>query len=109
MQLFILTLARKRLFATLVQMIKKIAPDKWKHFLVGIAIGAILQAFLLFLIPAHPILSISITLILVILISYGFELTSKFTGRGHYDVMDAVASTIGGVLGMAITLLVKMN
>jgi len=90
-------------------MLNKIAPDKWKHFFVGILMGAILQAFLLFLIPAHPILTLVIVLILVIIISYGFELTSKLTRRGHYDLMDAVASTIGGILGMGLMLLFKVQ
>jgi glycopeptide antibiotics resistance protein len=88
-------------------MLNKIAPDKWKHFFVGIAMGAVLQAFLLFLIPAHPVLTILLAFFFVVAISYGFELTSKITGRGHYDIMDAVASTIGGVLGMGITVLLK--
>ena len=89
-------------------MIHKIAPDKWKHFFVGIAMGAVLQAFLLFLIPNLVLLTILITFLLTVAISYGFELTSKITGRGHYDVMDAVASTIGGILGMGIVLLLKI-
>ena len=90
-------------------MLKKIAPDKWRHFFVGIAMGAILQAFMLFRIPAHPILATFIALLLVIAISYGFELTSKLTRRGHYDLMDAVASGIGGLLGMGLLLLSKMD
>jgi hypothetical protein len=83
----------------------KIAPDKWKHFFVGIPMGAVLQAFLNFLLPAHLIAAIILTFILVIIICYGFELFSKITGRGHYDFMDAVAGTIGGLLGMGATLL----
>ena len=39
-------------------------------------------------------------LLLVVAVSYGFELFSLITGKGHYDVMDAVASIIGGILGM---------
>jgi hypothetical protein len=38
----------------------------------------------------------------VVAISYGFELYSKYTGHGHYEVMDAVAAIIGGVLGMGV-------
>jgi glycopeptide antibiotics resistance protein len=90
-------------------MIKKIAPDKWRHFFVGIAMGVILQAFLLFLIQAYPILATLITFLLIIAISYGFELTTKLTGRGHYDLMDAVASIIGGVLGMGLLCLFKLE
>jgi hypothetical protein len=90
-------------------MIKKIAPDKWRHFFVGIVMGAILQAFLLFLIPARPLPATLVTFLLIIAISYGFELTSKLTRRGHYDLIDAVASIIGGVLGMALLSLFKME
>jgi VanZ family protein len=80
---------------------KRIAPDKWKHFWVGIAMGLVLQAFFLYVIP-DPLWSVGITLGIVIIISYGFELFSKITGKGHYEIMDAVASIIGGILGMAI-------
>ena len=90
-------------------MINKIAPDKWRHFFAGIAMGAVLQAFLLFLIPSHLLISILITFLLVVGISYAFELTSKITRRGHYDLMDAVASIIGGLLGMALLLIFKLQ
>ena len=86
-----------------------IAPDKWRHFFAGILMGTVLQAFLLFLIPAHPLITIAIALVLIIAISYGFELVSKITGRGVYDVMDAVASTLGGVVGMLPPLLYKTH
>jgi glycopeptide antibiotics resistance protein len=89
--------------------INKIAPDKWKHFFVGIVMGAVLQAFLLFLIPAHPVLDIVLSFILSVVIGYGFELASKITGRGHYDIMDAVASVLGGLIGMGIIILLKMD
>lgn len=85
-------------------MIKKIAPDKWRHFLVGIAMGAFLQAMGWWLWPTGIILSSIVVLSLVIAISYGFELFSKITGKGRYDFMDAVASVIGGVLGMGAVL-----
>lgn len=83
----------------------KVAPDKWKHFFVGIPMGAVLQAFLRFLLPEHFFLALTLTFILIVVICYGFELFSKITGKGHYDFMDAVAGTIGGVLGMAAILL----
>jgi len=87
----------------------KIAPDKWKHFFVGIAMGIVLQALLWFLFPGQVILETVIAFIMVIVISYGFELFSKFTGKGHYDINDAVAGVIGGVLGMAIILAVELR
>lgn len=83
---------------------KKIAPDKWKHFFVGIAMGAVLQGIAWWTLPGHAVMAILLTLIVVIAISYGFELYSKFTGHGHYEVMDAVASVIGGLLGMGLIL-----
>ena len=88
---------------------KKIGRDKWKHFFVGIAMGIVLQAFFWFLFPGQTILVTVISFILVISISYGFELFSKFTGRGHYEVNDAVAGTIGGVLGMVIILTFELQ
>jgi hypothetical protein len=83
-------------------MLKKIAPDKWKHFYVGIPMGAALQGLGMWILSNHPVISTSLALLIVIIISYGFELFSKITGLGRYDFMDAVASIIGGVLGMAI-------
>jgi glycopeptide antibiotics resistance protein len=84
--------------------IKKIAPDKWKHFFVGIAMGAVLQVLLWYMLTAQPVLATVVTLVLVMAISYGFELFSLITGLGHYDVMDAVAGTVGGMVGMALIL-----
>ena len=80
-------------------MLKKIAPDKWKHFYVGILMGVIVQLIDRWLF-VNPVLSVIITLLIIIIISYGFELFSKITGIGRYDFMDAVASVIGGVAGM---------
>ena len=84
----------------------KIAPDKWRHFIVGIVMGAVLQAFLNFLLRDHIYLATAIAFLLVLIISYGFELFSKLTGKGTYDVIDAVAGTIGGAIGMAVVLIV---
>ncbi len=83
----------------------KIAPDKWKHFFVGILMGAALQFFTGHLMPKHFLTDILITFILVIAISYGFELFSLITKKGHYDILDAIAGIIGGVTGMAIILI----
>ena len=83
-------------------MFKKIAPDKWKHFYAGIVLGVLLQIIDIWLFPKQPLLSTIITLVIVAIISYGFELFSKITGFGIYDIMDAVASIIGGIAGMGI-------
>lgn len=90
-------------------MLKKIAPDKWKHFFVGIAMGGVLQAFTTYLLQDHYILATTIAFVLVLAISYGFELFSKITGLGRYDFIDAVAGAIGGVLGLGIVMLVQLN
>jgi hypothetical protein len=81
-------------------MFNKIAPDKWKHFFVGIPMGAVLEVASAITFPGRPLLAILVALAVVIVISYGFELFSLITGKGHYDVMDAVASIIGGITGM---------
>jgi hypothetical protein len=89
-------------------MFNRIAKDKWKHFFVGIAMGILFQAFAWYFFPAHKVFSMLAVLLLVAAISYGFELYSKFTGHGHYEVMDAVASIAGGVLGMLTIILLMI-
>jgi hypothetical protein len=86
----------------------KIARDKWKHFYVGIVMGAVLQAFFSFLLDAHFGLAILLAFIFSIVIGYGFELISKFTGKGHYDIMDAVASVIGATIGIGSVVLIQL-
>ncbi|MEZ2440454.1 hypothetical protein AB6805_01940 [Chitinophaga sp. RCC_12] len=81
-------------------MFNKIAPDKWKHFFVGIPMGAVLEVASAMMFPGSPLLAALVALAMIIVISYGFELFSLITGKGHYDVMDAVASIIGGIIGM---------
>lgn len=90
-------------------MIKKVEPDKWRHFYTGIFMGIVLQAFIFFLLKDHLALATAIAFIIVIIVSYGFELFSKITGLGHYDFMDAVASAIGGASGILLTLLIQVN
>ena len=89
-------------------MIKRVAPDKWKHFFVGIAMGAMLQGFASFLLRDHLVIATAIAFVFVLAISYGFELFSKTTGLGIYDILDAVASAVGGVLGMALALIADL-
>ena len=83
-------------------MMKKIAPDKKRHFYAGILMGLVVQGFLFLVLKEKMIMATVISLVLVMAISYGFELFSKITGLGHYDVMDAIASIIGGILGMGL-------
>lgn len=84
----------------------KIAPDKWKHFFVGIVMGVSLQAAAWYLMPTHFIAGTIATGIIVVAISYGFEIFSLITKRGHYEILDAVATIIGGAIGIAIILLI---
>jgi VanZ family protein len=85
----------------------KIAPDKRKHFWVGMLMGAIFRIFTLYFFPQQYTFSIVVTFILIVALTYGFELFSLITGKGHYEILDAVAGTIGGVIGMAIILLLE--
>ncbi len=86
----------------------KISPDKWKHFFVGILMGTALQIFAWYLMPQHFLTGAIITFILVVAISYGFEVLSLVTKKGHYDIFDAVAGTIGGAIGMTIVLMFEL-
>jgi hypothetical protein len=86
-------------------MIKRIAPDKWKHFFVGILMGIFLECFFLFIWGSSLTLGTTLAAVISIVISYGFELYSLFTGRGHYEFMDAVASIIGAAVGIAAILI----
>lgn len=85
-------------------MFKNIKPDKWRHFEVGILMGLILQFISWKMFNGNFWTSVIITSVIIIVISYGFELFSKLTGKGTYDFMDAVASVIGGVIGMLLAL-----
>lgn len=79
----------------------KIERDKWRHFYVGMAIGLLLQITALFVFPAFILWSTLTVLFLLAGINYGFEVLSLILKRGHYDVIDAVAGMIGGLIGMA--------
>ncbi len=85
-------------------MLRGIAPDKWKHFLVGIPMGCILQVLAFLVVQPNLTLAIVIASTMVIAISYGFELFSLITGWGRYDFMDAVASVVGGTVGIILCL-----
>jgi VanZ family protein len=86
----------------------KIAPDKKKHFLVGIVMGAVLQTIFLFFLPHQLWYATALSLIFSFAIAYGFELYSKFTGRGHYELMDAIAALIGALPGIASVILLHL-
>jgi hypothetical protein len=70
--------------------------------------GLLFQAVGMYLLPLHLYVATAISFIIVVAISYGFELYSKYTGHGHYEVLDAVAAIIGGVLGMGVVVMVEL-
>ena len=82
----------------------KIAPDKKKHFWVGIPLGVLLQFLFFYLLPGQPGLSSVVSFVALAAICYGFELFSLISGRGHYEIKDAVAGIIGGLAGLALML-----
>jgi hypothetical protein len=84
-----------------------IAPDKRRHFWVGMLMGAIFQIFTFYFLPGQFIFSLIVSFVLIVALTYGFELFSLITKRGHYEIMDAVAGTIGGAIGMLIVLLIE--
>jgi glycopeptide antibiotics resistance protein len=85
----------------------KIAPDKWRHFYAGIIMGAVLQLAAFFMFPSL-FTAVIFTFLVVVVVSYGFELFSLLTGLGYYDFFDAIATIIGGILGMAIIMVFQI-
>lgn len=82
----------------------KIPRDKLRHFIVGAFAGAFLQGVALLVFGGNMTSSIIGAFLAVLAINYGFELFSAITKIGVYDLLDAVAGTIGGLLGMLIVL-----
>ena len=82
---------------------KKIAPDKWKHFYVGIVLGAIVYRLSILLWP-QQVIAAAVSIAVIIAICYGFELFSLISGKGHYEIKDAIAGIIGGLAGLALML-----
>jgi glycopeptide antibiotics resistance protein len=80
----------------------KIGNDKKKHFFVGIPLGLLLQYFSSYFFPVQTIFAITISLIILAAICYGFELLSLITGKGHADNLDAIAGILGGIIGIAL-------
>jgi len=82
---------------------RKIERDKWKHFILAIPLGAVLELTGWYFLPHRPILFTVSAFMTLVVICYGFELFSKITGKGHYEVMDAIAGILGGSIGIGIT------
>ena len=83
----------------------KIARDKLNHFFAGIVMGAILQGLFWNFLPMRHVLATILSFSMVIIVSYGFELVSLITGKGHYEFMDAVAALSGGLVGIGVVLI----
>jgi hypothetical protein len=86
----------------------KITPDKWKHFFVGLVLGAIASLFLYYFFRFQLATIIAVSLGTVATISYVFELFSMVTGKGHHEIMDAIAGIIGGAVGISIVLFILL-
>ncbi len=84
---------------------KRIDRDKWIHFIAGIPMGILVNFFSFWVLPQNTYLAIALSVVLLAAISYGFEIFSLLTKKGHYDYFDAVASTLGGVAGLGISFL----
>ena len=87
---------------------KNIAPDKWKHFYVGIAMGIVIQLAAVWLLPDYFLPATILAFVIVVVISYGFEVFSKITGKGHYEILDAIAAIAGGIIGMSVALVYQL-
>ena len=85
-----------------MKIFKRIEQDKWRHFYVGIGMGVVLQFFFEFLLPSNKGLAIGLAILITAVISYGFELFSKISGKGTYDLGDAWAGMIGGLIGIGV-------
>ena len=71
--------------------------------------GGFLQAVIFWLLPGSFMTATIIVVLMIVVISYGFELFSKFSGLGHYDIYDAIASVIGGVIGQSVTAVIQLS
>ena len=68
----------------------------------GFAIGLVLPFSFAWLLGLDGGYNFLLSVILLGMISYGFELFSLLTGFGRYDLMDAVATVAGGLPALAI-------
>jgi hypothetical protein len=85
-----------------------LAMGKWKNFTTGILIGAATQAVLWIILPPQVKLVTLVSLIAVMVLNYGFDIYAK-RKKGNYEVLDAAAGTIGGVIGMTMILLLQFG
>lgn len=82
--------------------------DKWKHLLVCIPLGVTLQAGSMHVVPDRPLLAIFLAFSLMVFVAYMFEIFSLITDLGYYEMLDALASILGGILGIGLYVGFKM-
>lgn len=75
----------------------QLSPDKWRHIIAGFVIGMLLPIGIDALYQFEQDYTLALSLVLLAMIAYGFELLSLITGKGHYDFWDAVATFTGGL------------
>lgn len=66
--------------------------------------GAVLFIASFMFLQQNWVLAIAVSTVLTVVISYGFELFSLISGWGHYEFKDAIASIIGGIVGLGLGL-----
>ena len=81
---------------------KKWEQDKWKHFLIGVPLGFGLLYGSRFAVPENLFLSGFLAISLLVFICFMFEIFSLISDLGFYELMDAIAGVMGGILGMII-------
>lgn len=81
----------------------KLAPDKWRHIFAGFFIGLVLPLIGYYMFDLPMLSNYFLSLFGLMLISYGFEVFSFVSGKGHYDMVDAVVTVLGGLPGLALS------
>ena len=79
----------------------KLDGDNWVCFYAG-ATMAILLCSAGILMNINLKLVFIFAFIIVVCVSFGFEIFSLISGLGRYDIWDAVATIIGGTVGLGL-------
>lgn len=80
----------------------KLEPDKWRHIIAGFFIGLILPVAGFYLFDLPVVSNYFLSLYALVVVSYGFEVFSFVTGKGHYDLVDAIVTVLGGLPGLGL-------
>ena len=81
----------------------KLEADKWRHIIAGFFIGLVLPLMGYYIFGLPIVSNYFLSFFGLVLISYGFEVFSFVTGMGHYDLVDAIVTAIGGLPGLALS------